>query len=352
LHVPGPGYGENPLFNKPVVFVVGAGASHEYNLPLGGALKDAIARKVRFRFEHGSYLTGGDQELLDHIRRHVSDRDRQNVYTRAGDLLAKAIGSFISIDEALHYVGATPEAVEVGKVAIIQEILQAERDSSLSYDKNTGTLVVDSVNGGWIGEVLSMAVAGIQRAELRTAFDRVTFINFNYDRAIEQYLYWALQQRASATADDAKQIVEKLNVIKPYRSVGPLSFNFNDERSYGTSAYFDPFKRIKNMRTYTEQKPLHDAEALAKALAAANLIIFLGFGYHATNLDLLKVPPDTHNQATVLGTFVGIHHGNMDVITGRITTNLRVTRERIQLQNMTASTLLSELRQHILIALE
>ena len=339
------------MFNKPVVFIIGAGASFEYGFPLGAALKDTIATKVRFRFEHGSsYLSSGDPELLEHIRRHTPDRKRQGEYTTAANVLAAAIGSFISIDEALHYVGATPEAVEIGKIAIIQEILRAEGESKIRIDRQKGRPDIDIVDGCWIAGLLSMALAGIQRGQLQTAFEKITFINFNYDGAIEHYLYWALQERASATADEARQIVENLHMIRPYGSIGPLSFNFSDPYSFGSTAYFDPFKRIKNIRTYTEQKPLHDADVLAKALVEAQLSLFLGFGYHATNLDLLKAIPATSDSA-VLGTVVGIHPQNLGPITDRITHNMRVNRG-VSLLDMSASALLRDLRQRILISLE
>jgi hypothetical protein len=339
------------LFNKPIVFVIGAGASYEYGLPLGGTLKDTIAEKVRFRFQReSSYLTGGDQDLLDHIRRHVSDEEKRNEYTRAGSTLAAAIPSFISIDEALHYLGATPQAVEVGKIAIIQEILRAEGESQLRIDRQRGKPDVDSVDACWMAGLLSMALAEIQRGQLQIAFDKVTFINFNYDRAIEHYLYWALQQRASATPDEARQIVENLHMIRPYGSIGPLSFNVTDPYSFGSTAYFDPFKRIKNIRTYTEQKPMHDADALGRALVEAQLIVFLGFGYHAANLDLLRTIPAT-SAASVLGTVVGIHRENIELISSRITHNMRINRG-VSLLDMNASALLRDLRQRILISLE
>jgi hypothetical protein len=339
------------LFNKPIVFVIGAGASYEYGLPLGGTLKDTIAEKVRFRFQReSSYLTGGDQDLLDHIRRHVSDEEKRNEYTRAGSTLAAAIPSFISIDEALHYLGATPQAVEVGKIAIIQEILRAEGKSHLCIDRQTGRPDIDSVDGCWMAGLLSMALAGIQRGELQTAFDKVTFINFNYDRAIEHYLYWAIQQRVSATADEARQIVENLRMIRPYGSIGPLSFNFSDPYSFGSTAYFDPFTRLGNIRTYTEQKPLHDADALKKALLEATMIIFLGFGYHATNLDLLKV--ERKSNPSILGTVVGIHRETLDVIRSKIASNLGLTGISVSLLDMKSAELLRDLRQRILISLE
>ena len=97
-------------------------------------------------------------------------------------------------------MSAAREAVEKGKVAIILEILEAERNSSLRYSPQTGRFNVDDIDGGWIQEVLSMAVAGLRRNELQSSFDQITFINFNYDRAIEQFLCWSLQQRMRASA--------------------------------------------------------------------------------------------------------------------------------------------------------
>jgi hypothetical protein len=292
------------MIRKPVVFVVGAGASHEYGLPLGGTLKETIAEKLRAVSRHG--------DLLSHIQRHVGRNQKElGEYIQAATALAKTIKSFISIDEALHYVGATPKAVEIGKVAIVHEILRAERESALCYEQTTGALSVNGVDGLWISEALSMIVAGIQREELAAAFDQVTFINFNYDRAIEQYLYWALQQRMLAEASEAKQIIEALKIIRPYGSIGRLAFSFGDEYGYGTTAYFDPFSRIQNMRTYTEQDRMHDAEAMEQALHAARIVIFLGFGYHTTNVDLMKINQRTNYDCRVLGTSKGVHQANI-----------------------------------------
>ena len=73
------------MFEKPIVFVIGAGASHEYNLPLGAALSSTIAEKIRFASNRGSTLpTSGDHELLNHIRHHVDgDMKREHAFTMA-----------------------------------------------------------------------------------------------------------------------------------------------------------------------------------------------------------------------------------------------------------------------------
>ena len=335
------------MFNQKVVFIVGAGASREYNFPLGSDLKEAIASGVRFRFEHGgSYLTGGSQELLDHIRRHVKgDVKKANEYTRAANALAGAIPSFVSIDEALHYVSDSPEAVEVGKIAIVDQILKAERGSSLAFDQRNGR--PGHLPDGWIAELFSMALAQTQRKDLKSIFSHASFINFNYDRAIEQFIYFALQERASATPDEAREIVENLNMLRPYGSIGRFVPNYGDQFAFGTTAHFDPFSRLQTLGTYTDQKPMHDLAAASTALAQAKLIIILGFGYHPTNVDVIKVTTGNCG-AQVIGSVLGIHGTNHSLIASHIGKNLNMSANGIELHSMKASELLQEFRPRIL----
>lgn len=334
------------MFRHKVVFVVGAGASREYNFPLGSELKDKIAEAVRFRFEFGHTMVSGSHDLIDHIRRHVKgDHDRTNHYSKAANMLAGAIPAFVSVDEALHFVSGSPEAVEVGKIAIVHQILEAERTSLLAFDTRTGR--PSELPGGWIGELFSLAVAGLRHDQLGSAFDNVTFVNFNYDRAVEQYLYWALQERTSATPEEAKSIVAKLAMLRPYGSIGDFSPNMHDPFSFGTTAHFDPFSRLADLGTYTDQKPMHDIAAMNNALTTANLIIFIGFGYHPSNVDLINLATG-NGSAVVLGTVTGIHKSNHHLIAGRIANNLKMHVDSVDLHDMKAAELLRELRPRIL----
>jgi len=351
------------MFNKPVVFVIGAGASREYNFPLGEDLKNEIAKKVRFRFNNG-YGAGkneGDQELLRQIRSHAPVSETQNIYTTEANVLAAAINVSISIDEALHYVGKSKHAVEVGKIAIIQSILSAERGSSLGIDPQRGR-PKNGTQEGWILQLLSMAIAGSQRENLEEIFSNVTFINFNYDRALEQHLYWSLQDMASATPDQAVAIVTSLNMIRPYGTVGPLVLPGGTAKGgvdFG-AGHVDLFSLIDRIRTYTETEALHDIKAMGKALRNARMVIFLGFGYHSSNLDILlndltpkeRESPIRNSVAEVLGTFIGVHEANEKVIRDRISKNLWIVSENIHLLSLKATPLLEELRRRILIALE
>jgi hypothetical protein len=141
-------------------------------------------------------------------------------------------------------------------------------------------------------------------------------------------------------------------MIRPYGSIGRLEFDSLDVNAYGTSAHFDPFARIRNLRTYTERVHLHDADALQQALLSARLVFFLGFGYHATNLDLLRVTQATSHPCRILGTSKGIHGGNIQTISLRIANNFKLTTNNVSLFDMGATELLRELRQQVLIQLE
>jgi hypothetical protein len=350
------------MFNKHVVFVIGAGASREYEFPLGDDLKNEIAKKVRFRFSNG-YGSGkdeGDQELLAQIRSHAPDRDIQNIYTKEANVLAAAINVSISIDEALHYVGKSKHAVDVGKIAIIQSILFAESRSSLGIDPQSGRPKNAGSQEGWILQMLSMALAGSQRENLDEAFSKITFINFNYDRALEHHLYWSLQEMASATPDQAASIVNSLNIIRPYGTIGPLVFPGDTARGgvgFGTG-HVDLFSLIGRIRTYTETDALHDTEAMRNALKRARMVLFLGFGYHSSNVDILAIDQTAREMTArngvteVIGTFIGVHPANEKVIRDRISQNLWITSENIHLLGLKAAPLLADLRRRILIALE
>jgi len=338
------------LFTKKIVFVIGAGASRDYNFPLGSELKDQISRAVRFRFQHGSMLVNGSQELLDHIRRHIKDPNSQSKmqrvdeYTRAANKLANAAPLFVSIDEALHFVSDLKEAVDVGKLAIIESILRAERASTLAFNKANGR---PELPDGWIAEVLSMALAGLQRKDLATCFASVTFVNFNYDRAIEQYLYWALQERTGATADEALAIVTSLDMLRPYGSIGQFSPKIDSEFAFGADCYFDPFTRLATLGTYTDRTPMHDQARMAAALQSAELVVFLGFGYHPSNMNVIS-QPGPKGKAQVIGTALGIHERNHSAIITRIADDLVIPTDSIAIENMKATDLLRDLRPQIL----
>ena len=121
------------MFSKQIVLIVGAGASHDnYGLPLGGELASNIANDTNFEFEHYTNRPSrGDPDLFEHViwNKFSSSREELNRYTDAGHKLSDAIGSTISLDDALYQLSDYPEAVQLGKICIMRSILKAERNS-------------------------------------------------------------------------------------------------------------------------------------------------------------------------------------------------------------------------------
>jgi hypothetical protein len=213
------------VLNKSLVLVVGAGASHDvYGLPLGGTLAKKMAQDTDFYWD--SYTrrpARGDPNLFEDLlwRAFSADQSALNQHTAAAQELSSALSSTISVDDALVQVSDNPLAVKIGKACIMRAILTAERESALKIDTSTGRPDPTAGRDGWIEQIFSMAITGFRLSEIKHAFERITFINFNYDRCIEHYIYWALV-RLRISEEDAKQTIQSLNVIRPYGSLGSI----------------------------------------------------------------------------------------------------------------------------------
>jgi hypothetical protein len=342
------------MFNKQVALIVGAGASYDkYGLPLGGQLASGIANDTNFRFEHiVNRPVQGDADLFDSIiyRNFSHDKAKLDLYTDAGHKLSAALGSTISVDDALYQLSEYPEAVQLGKICVMRSILKAERNSNLRIDPRTGQLEPDAGKDGWIEQVFSMAIQGFRHSEIKHAFERITFINFNYDRCIEQYLFSALQ-RVGLSVEDASQTVQNLNVIRPYGTLGSILPGSPSFLQFGATPDHKLFDMIGRIRTFTETDTLHDKETLSQALIGASLVMFLGFGFHPQNLELMTL--SAHQQlrrAKVLATVFGIDGENFPELRSMIHRVLRVDNDMVETHPMTASEILQKLRIKIGIA--
>jgi len=273
-------------------------------------IKGQDRRGSPFRFEAGNELVSGDADLPRILRmRYGDDLDGLNRALRAGNDLAQTIPVYISIDEALHYWSARPDIVALGKLVIAREILAAEQRSWLFQLGDEGRFDRATVARSWLWPFFTMAMAAIRREDVGSALRNVTIINFNYDRTVEHFIYWGLQQ-AVVPADVAAQIVKDLNVIRPYGTVGPLDWHEADGVAFGgRNSPHSLFAIAERIQTYTEQHQNTDVEErIDDALEAANLLIFLGFGFHPQNMDLITPREGSRrgNIKHVIGTVFGI----------------------------------------------
>ncbi|UPJ31019.1 hypothetical protein [Bradyrhizobium sp. CW1] len=339
------------MFKQPVVFVVGAGASVDFGFPLGATLASNIAEDVNFYFDHykSSEPTRGDQSLYWLLRQKFqNDADKLNRYMQGGQLLASALTTAVSIDDALYRLDQWPEIVELGKACILKNLLKCEAGSELRLDPRTGRTSPDAGKNGWIEQMFLMAISNLRRSEFREAFRNVTFVNFNYDRCIEHYVLGALQ-RQGLTEEDAAEIVGELNMIRPYGSLGSIVRGGKDYLPFGHRVT-DVFSLTQRIRTYTESAALHDPDHVERVMAQATMTIFLGFGFHRQNMDLLRVSPERgFRNAHALATVYDVHEGNLHALKDELRGALRIE-SGIELYPLKAPDMLRKLALRISMA--
>jgi hypothetical protein len=288
---------------------LGAGASKDFgdSMPIGSTLAFNIEQQLNKEFSQSA----PDGPIKTAIMR--SPGGLSGAHATAATRIRASLFAQASIDDLLNeWRNDSPEMIEVGKVAIATAILEAERKSvlgpSASNDPDKGYQAIANLRDCWMAYLLRSLQPGFNRRELEQVFSNVGFIIFNYDRCIEQYLYWAFQNVAGMHAGNAALAVERIPIVHVYGSLGrlpyasgkPLDVAFGSE----TPVHGSVWKRIK---TYTEED--HDANNLASIHALfrnAQTLVFLGMGFHDRNMELLFKGGTVRDDCKIWGTAQGL----------------------------------------------
>jgi hypothetical protein len=314
------------MFHSKTVFVVGAGASAEVGMPPGAMLRDIIRKRFDLK---QSYLGEfeGDAETLSDLRRASMMRNvgvpelvAACSRIRTGLLLENSIDDFLDIHK-------DDELVKLcGKIGIARSILAAEARSSLAPAASASPPRqgpdFERIKESWYQPFMVMLHNGIGRSQLGTIFDNVTFIVFNYDRCIEQFLYWALQATYGIDAGAVFDLMaHRLTIFHPYGTVGDFLGSSLTLPSFGGDA--DAVSLSDGIRTYTEE--VQQGEELKKiraTVAEAHTVIFIGFAFYEQNMDLICPGRET-NVARAFATVDGVDAHDVGVVRHRIRNTIR-----------------------------
>ena len=301
------------MFRKQTLFILGAGASAEVDLPVG----DELARRISAMLDvhaGGTHNNVGETLLAELYNRHPLPNKG---YHRAAVAISDGVRLTRSIDDFLDRHSHDPLIQLVGRTAIVKSILDAESKSAFSlHPRSRATL--DMIEKTWYVKFFRMLGTDLKAQDVRQIFDKVAFVVFNYDRCLEYFLFNALQQVYGTSANEAASIISDLHLIHPYGVVaelqtagGGVPFGYNGELNYGLFS--------KNINIYTEQ--LTNGEMLQDIhgeMLRAEQIIFLGFGFHEMNLVLLS-PKTKLQNIPVFGTLTRASAHNREAIHTRLT---------------------------------
>jgi hypothetical protein len=333
---------------KPTVVILGAGASYECGMPLGSKLRDTIADGLAFYFGEDVFFKSGDAALYELLKQHYG-HDHENMLLTARNI-ASAGKDFPSIDEVLRYFQKQPLAVDIGKLAVAYYILAAETNSRLG--KTVPGLHLAELSQSWYAQFFSIAISGLDREGIATLFDNVTFINFNYDRTLECYVFHALV-KAAVSVEAAADIVARMKIIRPYGVLGAI--DWGREGRIGGPLDETLFDRVKNIRTFTEVHEKNVKEEIDTALGDSRVVLCLGFGFHPQNMEILSSPSEEgvarrgrlNNTRKVFATMKSFYQENKKTFMQDLVTALTCQSDHITILDMTAGEMLTALRPMI-----
>jgi hypothetical protein len=302
------------MFKRKTLFIIGAGASAEVDLPVGAELAKAISRMLDVH-PAGVKNPTGEMLLAQLYDKHPI---AHNGYHRAAMLISDGVRLANSIDDFLDRHSGNEPVQLVGKIAIVKSIIDAERASFLSRYPRSSTLL-DVLATTWYMKFFRMLGSGIHVSNARQIFDNVAFIVFNYDRCLEFFLTNALQQVYNVSQAEAESIVDDLHIIHPYGVVADLPLNGSGAPFGGIDKFDHDYVALSaGVKIFTEQIGAADMlSQIRQEMFVSEQIVFLGFGYHEPNMRMLA-PGKQLNLRPVIGTALGMSESSIDVIKNQL----------------------------------
>ena len=275
------------MLEAKTVFVVGAGASAEFGLPVGSTLREKIVDRVR-RIRRDDGGTYGDIDLIRHLGVKFAETDVAD----AALAIEHGIFGKPSVDEFLEWHSDNEVLAGVGKAAIAKCMIEAEATARKTFFGEGSNFRLRDFADRWLGRFFVMLMSGAVKSATSDPFANTNFVIFNYDRCVEYFLALALQTQGFDAAE-AQRLSTNPNVfIHPYGSLGELfvaaglSFGGGDGR-------ISPCAVAERIRTYSEQQDSGGASRVRQVMAEAQTLVFLGFSFNRQNVDLLRPRQET-----------------------------------------------------------
>lgn len=336
--------------------VLGAGSSREVGLPVGKELKSQISDLLDIRYEHGYNRISGSG-AIDRAFRAITERQGArdiNPFLEACWKIRDAMPQAISIDNYLDAHGEDYETLMAGKLGIVQSILHAERNSSLYLDPHSVPKMIDFQRheDTWFNKFVQLLTENCRLEDLADSLCNVKIVSFNYDRCIEHFLYYAIQNYYRVSASDTAKVLKNLVVYHPYGRVGSLPWQNQDIAvEFGaeirTDFLLSSSEKIRTFAEGTDSKS-SNIDEIRYAVSNCDRLIFLGFAYHPMNMKLISSSAGSNVPRASYGTALGLSGSDCSIVENEIRALVGREIEKVQLRNdLTCSKLLDEYRRSL-----
>lgn len=319
------------MLERTTTFVIGAGASHDFEFPLGDLLRDRIIsvlniddpnRSINFSDPSVSTIVqdraakdGGNVEWLSRIE----------VYRNAATIIRNGLPFARSIDTFVDGLRDDQQIRFLAKLAIALVILRAETGSPLGLGTNPRfepphlrDEKLQKLRSSWHVELSQILFDGHTAATLDSVFENASFIVFNYDRCLEEFLTISLMRRFNIERARALALVGKCSIIHPYGQVGAFQPDEDGFLAFGQFQDYQVTAAASRIRTFTESMESDVAAGIKELIAQAEVLAFMGFGWLPQNMQLLRVEGRRTTARRVYATMKDMEQGEIDVVINQI----------------------------------
>lgn len=310
--------------------VVGAGASCGFGLPTGPQLNGLIAEMVSTRVNEWGETIWTDDHFNRSFRKWPGISGQE--LSQASQLIAKGIRLHPSPDDFLYAFGENESVIVAGKAAIAAAILKQEGRGWLAKlldhePEKSDKLLADHAEC-WPLQLIRLLSPGLRRSEASSLFREISFVNFNYDRCLEHIFYHALQRSHGVSTEEAAAIVSDIEIIHPYGRVAPLPWQSSiGAVPYGGSHAGHLEALATSIHTLTEAHHTEEErDQIGRTMTASARVVFLGFGFHRQNMDLIRANPHVTQgwRARTFATAMGTSHSQREVFSHRMSEALQL----------------------------
>lgn len=338
------------MSNKKTLYIVGAGASSEANLPTGYELKEKIASLLDIQLDYSDTQLRGDRYIYNALQIYVEQSEIHEkdidlylqAYLRAAWRIRDAMPQAISIDSFIDTHNDDKKIELCGKLAIVRSIMDAERKSLLYIDPSNinNRLNFSGLEETWYTSFMRLLTENCTKDKLSTRLKSIALIVFNYDRCIEHFLYNSLQNYYGIGTDEAGKLVNEIEIYHPYGVVGSLPWQSDQSVAFGAELHAQKLLNLTHqIKTFTESTDPQSSEIIAirNNVIKADYIVYLGFAYHKLNMNLLMPDSPIANSlkktSSCFGTAKGISSSDCEIIKAELRDFYKSSRIKINIRN-------------------
>ena len=260
------------MLKRKTTFVLGAGAHAPYGLPVGSDLLKLIVSALPTATHRSDFMDRRFSEVhpgltSDHI---TAARDLRSMLNNTGHL---------SIDKFLSTHRDRPYFVEIGKSAISWCLLPKEFQHS--WDQNRP-------DRDWLSYLFGVMMDGVNSLSDFFEKNNASFITFNYDRTLEHFFVTKLSATFGLNPLESRDAINSLNIIHVYGQLGGEDAGYSrvnvaDLRGQSLKS------SASSIQLLFEAPDSMQVDRAKGVLADAQVITFLGYGFHAENNTLLDL---------------------------------------------------------------